>query len=475
MVDQPGVIEGEVLAHSAVGLPVFVWIIFPLADLRPILEPSRPIVRRPWQETSIRNFLRGFGNVCYRKNDKGEGNAAVWLRANEGWYISAYHFARVLPKDPPGARATLADGWQVRQAIAPRVFSDGVLSARLELVLEVTPPDGAVVTSGFLDKLAMLEVEIRRSQAGKRAPAREVVQLQDVGRHFRNAYITARLRSPDIAVMHGSPPKELTASIRPVDPLLLVLERPLTGNELPLANWLAPVQAKSTGFRALRIVASGDDTRDSATVSSMRRTFVRLYCLTEAMRQLRNRLTESDGGTTALAPAIAKQLGSLVQQVQDGTLALRNRPTGSLMALDMSMERFRIEAVELSEYLVGPSGKAIANGLAGFHQQWAQVSPRVKPETIEKVYNVGIKYELFKKRDVLLASSDFPPSFVASIQQSDRPNQQLYFDIQALSRTTSEGGELLLTIWLRAAVGWVGESEHAIEQLEALARESKEP
>jgi hypothetical protein len=421
--------------------PTFIWVIFPLVDLRPVLKPTRRLVVRPWQDRSIENYLRGFGRVCYRKNDVGGGVLLSWLRANEAWYFSGRHFARILPKEPRRVRAKLPGGWEVRQPIPARLFADAVLSARLEIVLEATPPGEELPDASLLREVAGLAVEVRRRQPGRRAPAREVAEMHDLKRHFRTSYARARLIKPELAARDQP---EMLELLRPIDPLIVVLTRPRDAPELVKGRWLDTVQAPSASFRVLLLVAHEGE---QATARALRRTFVRLYCLTEAMRQLRQRL--SGPAALELTDDAPDQLEPLVQQAQDGTLALRDRPGGSLGALETSVEQFRIEAEELAKLLVRPEQQPLVKRLTSFSEEWSRGAIMLPEELIEDVYTLGIGLELYDQRDVLLAP--FPDEIRAALERKSRPNEQLYLDILSLSRLAGPDGRPLLARWLRTA------------------------
>ena len=56
---------------------IFVWAVFPLADLRTLIEPGAPLVMRPWEDASQDRFLRRFGPVHYSKDDRSAGAVPV--------------------------------------------------------------------------------------------------------------------------------------------------------------------------------------------------------------------------------------------------------------------------------------------------------------------------------------------------------------------------------------------------------------
>jgi hypothetical protein len=187
------------------------------------------------------------------------------------------------------------------------------------------------------------------------------------------------------------------------------------------------------------------------------------------MRQLRQRLPGPDAATGGLSADAVNQLIPLVQQAQDGTLALRNRPSGSLLALDISMEQFRAEADELARLLVRPGQKPLADRLAEFSESWPQSTITLPTELLEEIYRIGLDLQLYDQRNVLLAR--LPNEVQASLRRSQAPNAQMYLDIVDLSMKTGHNGEPLLAQWLRTAALLHIYDEKATNKLKDYARD----
>ena len=69
------------------------------------------------------------------------------------------------------------------QFIAPRLFADGLLSARLEIMLAPDEPprdDGLE----WLKRLLEIPAEVRSSRPGKRSPQRETIKLDGVAKRL---------------------------------------------------------------------------------------------------------------------------------------------------------------------------------------------------------------------------------------------------------------------------------------------------
>lgn len=360
------------------GSPILIWVILPLADLRSVLEPANELIDGPWTATSQNKFLRRFGALRYSKDDGGSGAVPAWLRATEGWYIAAGRFARILPKAPADATADVGQGCGVVQAIGCRLFADAVLNARLEIVLRVTTPDDVEIDmTKLLKAVAELDVEVRQSRPGKRAPARTTVKLAGLGGYFQRAYALARLSGStsstartqlDAATKAGPNPLRL---VKRLDPLLVVYQLAPAATPFTQIRWLAPVVTGKANFRALSVQPGSADV-DTAPVRAIRRTFVRLHCMTEAMERLVGALPDGDG---SIDLAKLRRLEALVQQAEAGSNALRARPEQPFAALDVAAERFATAANALGDSLGQYAGTPASRILRDVQQRWAAGAP----------------------------------------------------------------------------------------------------
>lgn len=109
-------------------VPLLVWAIFPLADLKPLTMAAKDRVCKPWFVFSQKHFVRCFGAQKLRRSPKTlQTELGRYTGACESWYFSARRFARLA--DPRGKL--------ISQPIAGRLYADGVVLARLEFVFRI--------------------------------------------------------------------------------------------------------------------------------------------------------------------------------------------------------------------------------------------------------------------------------------------------------------------------------------------------
>jgi hypothetical protein len=194
---------------------IIAFLVTPLADLRRVLSSDDPIVERPFVNKNVSSFLRRFGHGMYRAqqrtfNSDHQSSLPPALHAAESWYVSARRFLRV-----PGAPTP------------PRLFTDGFISVRLEIPLLIPRKAGLQQSVKQLAKgLLKQTAEVRSSRAKKRAPARTNLQLAQISKPFREAYLAATIPESMRTALRTGPGANASKApllVRSLEPLILLL------------------------------------------------------------------------------------------------------------------------------------------------------------------------------------------------------------------------------------------------------------
>ena len=451
----------EQIAAESVTSPLFVWAIFPLADLRGILDPSRSLVMRPWSDTSQDRFLRRFGPVRYSKEDRSQGSVPGWLRSTESWYITANRFARLLPKGPKDPPADCGQGCVAWQATAPRLFADSILNARLELVVQVSQrTKGKLDLSGLLGQLANLDIEVRRSRSGVRAPEREVVKLAALGQRFRDAYAKARAPIANAAARADSD------LVKALEPLFVVYDPKLAPSPFTELQWLPEIRTGKASFRALSI-RPGQVDEDTAPIRIIRRTFVRLHCMTGALQSLTGALSEQSAAA-AINSTMVRRLESLVQAAEAGSDALRARPEQAMGALSVVGERFGAATSGLALRLITLNGTPPTQVMTGLAGRQAAQEPLLLDEELREIYELMIEFGLFKRKDRLLTG--LANALIAKLKVYEEPAQQLWVDLNSLNQMNSSDTMFPLSIYLKNATDALAGIPDRAQKFETFAK-----
>ena len=249
-------------------------------------------------------FLRRFGPGTYRLSDGAtDGKIPKVLAHNESWFISGKRFARVTE----------------HQLVAPRLFLDGLIAARLEIIVAPPAPADGQPLDIWLKTVLQTQVEVRSSRKNKRSPKRTLVPLSDLGPHFRRAFVAATTPEPRRA---GSTDQERAATLRlvqPLEPLLILLNR--TREDVALTQAATLLRLGGADFRTLTLWVAGDPLRERDPEARLiRRAFVRLHAQASAVHRL---AAAWDSAPPLVLPSDAalRGLGALADSLHDSASA----------------------------------------------------------------------------------------------------------------------------------------------------------
>jgi hypothetical protein len=325
--------------------PLLVWAIFPLVDLKPLTMPAVDRVSKPWLAVSQRHFLRCFGAQKLRRpTTTPQTELGRYTRASESWYFSARRFARLA--DPPIKSASQPTA-VISQPIAGRLYADGIISARLEFVFRVVR-DGKSLEQCLRELTTVTMLLPMRNDGGLLLQASPRCPLNDIIGTLREKFTVASVRKGPrqqiiAALAAGGPDrKQALALVRDTDPLLIVHGGTKAGQPL---YWGRDITAGNSCFRTLLVEPMLDPARDN----SLRRAFVRLYCLEAALGYAQEVLAAP---TTGLPPGDwLMAMNRLVQQTEDAALNLRRVSSTGIVALQELADRFAMTAQSLGENL----------------------------------------------------------------------------------------------------------------------------
>ncbi len=434
--------------------PSIVWAVFPLIDLRPLAAPAALRIAKPFSDPGPGQYLPQFGPVDFQRKVRGNSAMAEWLTSSEGWYVSSHRLLRV---PPPG-------DW-IRQPVRGRLYADGFLSARLELVFVV---DGNVPIDEALDRIVGLPARVRRrEQPQSRHRGTREIKVSAIGSELREAYLLAVTRGReqkqallDALAAGGVARRQALEPLRRLEPLLIV-ERQA---ESAAIRWGAVLRAGDAQFSTL----FASSVAPSASNGALRRTFVRLHCTERLLRQVKTFLDEHPAQSPT--PELRKRLAAIVQQASDGGRALHGSREDSIEALNAQAIGFAAVAAELGQQLLatwpddplirrfgadlqqvktlwdheirGASGQRVEAG-AGF----------LKVTQLRKIESVVVEAGLAGRRSLLVAV--LPPATVAAIPQADAPADQVWNDLAYLNAL---GDPDLLDTWLGNAIHFLGQA-----------------
>jgi hypothetical protein len=319
-------------------VPLLVWAIFPLADLKPLTMAAVDRVSKPWLVFSQRHFLRCFGAQKLRRPPKtSQTELGRYTRASESWYFSARRFARLAD----------AHGKLISQPVAGRLYADGIVSARLEFVFRIAR-NGESLKQCLHALTAVPMLLPMRDESGLLLPTSPHQPLSDIMSTLREKFTIASVkkgpRQRIIAALAagGLARKQSLAVVRDIDPLLIVHGGTEAGQPL---CWGPDITAGNSRFRTLLVEPALDPVRDG----SLRRAFVRLYCLEAALGYAQEALAAPTTGPPPEDWLVA--MNRLVQQTEDAALNLRRVSSTGIFALQELADRFAKTAQSLGENL----------------------------------------------------------------------------------------------------------------------------
>ncbi len=434
--------------------PSIVWAVFPLIDLRPLSAPAAQGIPKPFSDPGPGQYLPQFGPVDFQRKVRGTSAMAEWLASSEGWYVSAHRFLRVPPPE---------DGW-IRQPIRGRLYADGFLSARLELVFVV---DGKVPIDEALGRIVDLPARVRRRERpGSRHRSTQEIKVSAIGSALREAYLLAvtRGRLPKQALLGalaagGESRRQALEPLRRLDPLLIVEQQAAS----VAIRWGPVIRAGNADFSTLFASSQAPIAGNGA----LRRTFVRLHCTERLLRQVKTFLDEHPAQSPT--PELRKRLSTVVQQASDGGRALQGTRAESIDALHSQAVGFSAAAAALGQQLLaawpddplirrfgadlqqvktlwdrelrGPTGQRIEAGAGIFNAI-----------QLRKIESVVVESGLAVRRSLLVAV--LPAATVAAIPQADAPADQVWNDLAYLNGL-GEAAPL---------EAWLGNAIHFLEQ-----------
>jgi hypothetical protein len=300
---------------------IIAFLVFPLADLRHILSPGSEVIDQPFLAKDSEAFLRRFGHGMYRLQQRGySSRVPPALEAAENWFVCARRFLRVY-----------------NAPIPPRVFADGLISARLEVTLVLAKSTTREPVKDWLKRLLDQRAEVRSSRAGKRSPMRHEIRLGEVSRHFRDAYLAA---TTSVAVRRQArehPESEAAALIhttqrfvRCLEPLILLVMPPSFSTAPGLEQRVGVVPTRGASFRLMTLYP--DQATDLALIRLARRSFIRLLTECRAIQELTQFWSREPPSIPAPRPLV-QRLEAFADRLHDTSAALSDQQGGMIPLL----------------------------------------------------------------------------------------------------------------------------------------------
>jgi hypothetical protein len=330
------------------GDEVFMSVVFPVADLRPVLWPESQTISAPFRKRTSGSYARRFGAGKYRNLQRthsveslvdDQHSSFKWrippaLIADENWFISAKRFIHV-PNGP----------------VQPRLFADGFISARLEVPLVF--PMSKIKDTGVDCVRHLLEtpVELRSSRPKKRSPERRNVPLSSVGPYFRDALLSATTPEPLRREIRDNPDSDAARKARSalfaLEPVILVI--------MPASAFSAPnvqlrfnvVGTETASFRLLSVYPNS--AANLNVVRMARRSFTRLHAEGSAILKL----FENPPSATAMTFTVVNKLESLADRLCDAHAALATTEGAAVPLLGEIGPTVAAAATELGNWLDG--------------------------------------------------------------------------------------------------------------------------